>query len=182
MEHGHELAKNEDAMAAVEDFFEQLAKEIDFGGSGCGIDVVELKEAEIATDLAQAEQRIEDNHATAGEALRADRVSDFAAAGLEQVGVNRSLVGREFAVGNLLEFRGQIGGHFALEPAEHERAEPAGEPGLGGFVLFARDRNFVTLSGILGGTEVTRHQKVEDRLKIEDGILERRAGEIEAVM
>src|SRR5687767_2409813 len=112
MEHGHELAKNEDAMAAVEDFFAQLAREIDFGGSGCGIDVVELEEAEIATDLAREQQQIEDNRVAAGMADRADRVSDFPAAGVEEDGVTRWLVEGARAEGHLLVCGREMGGHF----------------------------------------------------------------------
>ena len=39
-------------------------------------------EAEVATNLAQAEQGVEDDHAAAGEAMRADSIGDLAAAGL----------------------------------------------------------------------------------------------------
>jgi len=162
MKHGDELTEDEDAMAAIDDFLEQLAEEIHFGRGPIGIDVVEFEEAEVATNLAQAEQRVEDDHAAAGEALRADGISDLAAAGPEQFGVNGLLVRGKIAPGDLLQFRRKVRGDFALEAAQHEWPEPAGEARLGGVALFPGDWNFVTLAKILRCAEVTRHEEVED--------------------
>jgi hypothetical protein len=41
--HGNELAEDQHAMAAVDDFFEQFAKEVDFAGCVGGIDVFEFE-------------------------------------------------------------------------------------------------------------------------------------------
>src|SRR5688572_4922779 len=177
MQHGNELAEDKDAMAAVDDFLEQLAEQVHFGRGRNGIDVFEFEEAQIATNLAQAEQGVEDDHATAGESLRANGIRDLAAAGLEQFGVNGLLIRRELAVRNLLQLRREIRGDFALEPAQHEWPEPAGEARLGGVALFAGDWNFVTLAKILCRAEVSGHQEVEDGPEIEHGIFERRPGE-----
>ena len=96
-----------------------------------GIDVVQLQQPQIAAHLAQPQQRGEHHHAALGHALRADGFQHFLAARFDHLLINAALVGRQFAEGDLLELGRQIGRHFLLQPAQHERPQPPRQPRLG---------------------------------------------------
>ena len=62
VEHFHELAKNEDAVAAVDGLLEQLGEEVELGGTFLRRVRRDSEQAKIATRLAQAEQPGEHFH------------------------------------------------------------------------------------------------------------------------
>jgi hypothetical protein len=59
MQHRDELAKNEDAVFAVDRFFQKFVEEVELCG---GLFLINADEAQIATDLAQTEQTSEHLH------------------------------------------------------------------------------------------------------------------------
>ena len=170
-------------MAAIDDFLEQFAEQVQLCRTpSAGSDVVEFEQAQVAADLAQAQQGVEDDHAAAGQALRAHGLDDLAAARLEQFAVNSLLIRRSVRRTTPAPVSpGRSVATSRLSRRSMKRPQPAREPRLGCVALFARDRNFVTLAEILRRAQVTGHEEIEDGPEIEHRIFQRRAGEDQAM-
>ena len=149
-EHLGELTEDQDAVAAVEDFLEELVEEFDFAGGhgrggvgvvGLGRGGFEVKQSRITADLAEPQEGGEHEHAVFGGRLvaRARGVKEFAAAGFEDLLVDGALVLGEFAGADLLDFGGEIGGDVAFQATEQERLEAAREPVLDDATAVAGD-------------------------------------------
>jgi hypothetical protein len=191
-EHLGELAEDEDAVAAVEDFLEEFIEEFEFAGGqggGCGVGVGWVGRGWVRSGSSRRSQQIWRSRSRVvrtsmrfgGGCLGTDGVEDLAAAGFEDLLVDGALIVGEFAGADLFDFGGEIGGDVAFEATEEERLEAAREPVLDDPAAVADEGQFVAFAEIGGGTEVTGHEEIEDRPEIEHGVFERCAGEDEAM-
>ena len=136
-----------------------------------------VEQSEVAADLAQSKECGEDEHAALGESLGADGVGDFLTGGGQHLLIDGRLILGEIAEGDLFDLGWQFLRDLGFASTQQERSDAAGETIHAGLVLFACDGDLVTFAEILGGTEITGHEEIEQTPKIEDRILEGSAGE-----
>src|SRR5207237_10035073 len=91
----------------------------------------------------------------------------------------------QFAIAPLLDAIGQVFGDLLLEPAEHERAQfsrkpPARDP-LRGDITILLGARFVSITEMILAAEVSRLNEIGNAPKVEQPILQRRAGQSEAL-
>ncbi len=118
-------------MAGVHRFVQQFEEQVHLGGGFLGLEVLQLEQVQMAADLPQAQQRVENLELGALESLCGHQVDDLAAGILEQGRVDLLLVAAEGAGGDALDLGRQFLGHVALHAAQQEGLQLAAQLPLG---------------------------------------------------
>ncbi len=176
-----ELGKDEEAVAVVDGFGEELGEGLEFGGrnglrrgrGGIGAVGRFLNEARVAADLAEAEELGEGGELEAAFAGAAGgEVEELALGGFLSVAVELGLRRGEIAPDDLLDFFGELGGDGEFGAAEDVGrglgAEALVEPGA--FVAADAGGDFLQVAG---------EEEFEEGAEVVEGVFERRAGEEE---
>ena len=138
----------------------------------------------MAANLAQPREGGQHVNLALVEALLGHGLHHLLAAAAQFGQVELALLVAQLAVAALLDAVGQILGHVLLEPAQQQRAQLGREPpagdALGRFgVLAAR---LVGLGELLLVAEVAGLDEIDDAPQVEQAVLQRRAGQRQAVL
>ena len=138
----------------------------------------------MAADLAQPREGGQHVHLALVEALLGHGLHDLLAAAAQFGQVELALLVAQLAVAALLDAVGQILRDVLLQPAQQQRAqlgrEPAPGDALGRFGILAA--RLVGLGEMLLVAEVAGLDEIHDAPQIEQAVLQRRAGERQAVL
>ena len=180
-EHGGELREHQDAPTLVDEFGQHVHQQVELGALLDARGGGRLQQARVAAHLAQLQQRIQDHDLAAREALagdlgahllvhrRAHRLVEVALAALQPDAAHDDGLGR------------QLGGDVFLAPAQDEGAQARREQVAAHRVAVLLDRRAPGLGELLVGAEKARQQEVELRPQLAEVVLQRRAGETQAV-
>lgn len=140
-----------------------------------------LQQARVAADLAQLEQRLEDHDAAARQAAPGDLLADLAVQRQAHGLVEFALRLAEFDELGELALRRQFRGHLFLGPSQQERPQARGQVTEACLVAVLLDRRAVVLGELAGVAEPAGHQEMEQRPEFAEVVLQRRAGQAQAM-
>ena len=80
---------------------------------------------------------------------------------------------RKLTKGNLLNLSRKILSHLSLGSSQKKRAHPMPQSRLGSLIPHFRHRNFIPVPKISRRPQISRHQEIVDRPKIEQGVFQR---------
>ncbi len=161
-QHRGELREQQDAPTLGEQFLKHVHQAVELaGGAAAGWQGGAIDQAQVAADLAQFEQRLENDDLAAGHALAGDFVADLLVHGQAHglVDVTLRLVELDpvddFGLGR------QFGGHLFLGPAQQEGFDATVQMLQADFAGVFLDGHAVVAVEALGIAQPARQQEVE---------------------
>ena len=181
VEHAGELGEHQDPAATGEQGVEALVQRRQFRRGLGHAGVFVGHQAQVAADLAQAQQGIEDQQLAATDALAGDLGADTFVQQQAQVFVAFALRCAEFDQLDDLGLGRQLAGDPLLGAAQHEGSDPCLERRQALHIAFALHGDAIGLLEAFLVAQPAGHQEVELRPEFAQVIFQRRAGQAEAM-
>ncbi len=180
-QHAGELRENENAPAFIDQFRQHRHQQVELGAFPDLARGVGLDKTRVAADLAQLQERVEDDDLAAAEALAGDFVAHLGVHRRAYRLVEVALPAFEFDIAHDDGLRRQLLRDVFLFAAQDEWPDAAGEQVAAPVVVLLFDRRPPVPGELPAAAEKTGQQEVELAPQLAEMILQRRTGQAQAV-